>query len=32
MEEVLRLQTEEAEYDPFACGIRTGSSSGSVCQ
>lgn len=32
MEEILRLQTEEAEYDPFSCGVRTFSSSGSICQ
>ncbi|MDQ1743575.1 MAG: hypothetical protein QOE23_1914 [Pseudonocardiales bacterium] len=32
MEDILRLQTEEAEYDPFACGRITLSSSGSVCQ
>jgi hypothetical protein len=28
----LRLQTEEAEYDPFTCNKITFSSSGSVCQ
>ena len=32
MEEILRLQMEEAEYDPFSCNQITFSSSGSVCQ
>jgi len=32
MEEILRLQIEEAEYDPFSCNKLTLSSSGSVCQ
>jgi hypothetical protein len=31
MEEILRLQTEEAEYNPLTCGARTLSSSGSIC-